>query len=49
MENTPAKMEQTHIPLQAYKYHPSGRKDIGRPRRWQETILEAATGDLPNP
>jgi hypothetical protein len=27
------RMEQTRIPLQAYKYRPSGRRDIGRPRR----------------
>lgn len=25
MKNTPVKLEQTHIPLQAYKYCPSGR------------------------
>jgi hypothetical protein len=27
------RIEQTRIPLQAYKYRPSGRQDIGRPRR----------------
>jgi hypothetical protein len=45
-------MERTHIPLQAYKYQPSGKRDIVRPRkRWRETttILEAGTGDYPNP
>jgi hypothetical protein len=26
-------MEYTRIPLQAYKYQPSGKRDIGRPRR----------------
>jgi hypothetical protein len=32
------RMEQIRIPLQAYKYRPSGRRDIGRPRRkWKET------------
>jgi hypothetical protein len=25
--------ERTRIPLQAYKYQPSGKRDIGRPRR----------------
>jgi hypothetical protein len=30
-------MEQTRIPLQAYKYQPFGKQDIGRPRRrWRE-------------
>jgi hypothetical protein len=29
------RMEHTHIPLQAYKYQPSGKTDIGRPRRQQ--------------
>jgi hypothetical protein len=45
-------MEYTHIPQQAYKYQPSGKWDIDRPRRrWKETttILEAGTGDSPNP
>jgi hypothetical protein len=32
------RMEQTRIPLQVYKYRPSGRRDIGRPRRrWKKT------------
>jgi hypothetical protein len=32
------RMEHTRIPLQAYKYQPSGKRDIGRPRmRWRET------------
>jgi hypothetical protein len=31
------RMEQTRIPLQAYKYQPSGKRDIGRPRRrWRD-------------
>jgi hypothetical protein len=31
-------MEQARIPLQAYKYRPSGRRYIERPRRrWKET------------
>jgi hypothetical protein len=31
-------MEHTRIPLQAYKYQPSGKRDIDRPRRrWRET------------
>jgi hypothetical protein len=31
-------MEQALIPFQAYKYHPSCRRDIGGPkRRWKET------------
>jgi hypothetical protein len=35
--------------LQAYKYQPSGKWDIGRPRRrWGETILEAGTEDSSN-
>jgi hypothetical protein len=45
-------MEHTPILLQAYKYEPSGKRDISRPRRrWGETttILEAGTGDSPNP
>jgi hypothetical protein len=30
--------EHTRIPLQAYKYQPSGKLDIDRPRRrWKET------------
>jgi hypothetical protein len=30
--------EHTRIPLQAYKYQPSGKRDICRPgRRWKET------------
>jgi hypothetical protein len=46
------RMEHTRIPLQAYKYQPSGKQDISRPRRtWRETttILEAGTGDSPTP
>jgi hypothetical protein len=32
------KMEHNHIPLQAYKYQPSGKRDIDRPRRrWRDT------------
>jgi hypothetical protein len=32
------RMEHTCIPLQAYKYKPSGKRDIDRPRRrWRET------------
>jgi hypothetical protein len=27
------RMEQDRIPLQAYKYRSSGRRDIGKPRR----------------
>jgi hypothetical protein len=27
------RMEHTRIPLQAYKYQPSGKRDIGRPTR----------------
>jgi hypothetical protein len=44
-------MEHNRIPLQAYKYQPSGKRDIGRPgRRWRETTtLETGTGDFPNP
>jgi hypothetical protein len=44
-------MEHTRIPLQAYKYQPSGKRDIDRPRRrWRNiTILEAGTGEYPNP
>jgi hypothetical protein len=45
------RMEHTRIPLQTYKYQPSGKRDIDRPRRtWRETttILEAGTGDSPN-
>jgi hypothetical protein len=30
------RMEHTHIPLQAYKYQPSGKRDIDRPRRWRQ-------------
>jgi hypothetical protein len=31
------RMEHTHIPLQAYKYQPTGKRDIDRPRRrWRE-------------
>jgi hypothetical protein len=31
------RMEHTRIPLQAYKYQPSGKRDIDRPRRrWRE-------------
>jgi hypothetical protein len=34
----PQIMEHTRIPLQAYKYQPSGKRDINRPRRrWRET------------
>jgi hypothetical protein len=38
------------IPLQAYKYQPSGERDIDRPRRrWRDrTILEAGTGESSN-
>jgi hypothetical protein len=45
------RMEHTRNPLQAYKYQPSGKRDIDRPRRrWRDTtILEAGTGDSPNP
>jgi hypothetical protein len=47
------RMQHTRIPLQAHKYQPSGKRDINRPRRrWREreiTILEARTGDSPNP
>jgi hypothetical protein len=45
------RMEHTRIPLQAYQYQPSGKRDIGRPRRrWRETtILQAGTGDSLNP
>jgi hypothetical protein len=28
------RMEHTRIPLQAYKYQPSGKRDIGRPRQY---------------
>jgi hypothetical protein len=45
-------MEHTRIPLQAYKYQPSGKRDIDRPRgRWRETttILEAGTEHSPSP
>jgi hypothetical protein len=44
------RMEHTRIPLQAYKYQPSGKRDIDRPRRRRrDTIkLEAETGDSPN-
>jgi hypothetical protein len=46
----PQRMEHTRIPLQAYKYQPSGKRDIDRPRRrWRETILDVGTGDSPNP
>jgi hypothetical protein len=32
------RMEYAHIPLQAYKYQPSRKRDIDRPRRrWGET------------
>jgi hypothetical protein len=32
------RMERTRIPLQAYKYQSSGKRDIVRPRkRWRET------------
>jgi hypothetical protein len=31
------RIERTSIPLQAYKYQPSGKRDIDRPRRrWRE-------------
>jgi hypothetical protein len=40
-------MEHTRIALQAYKYQPSRKRDIDRPRRWRETtILEAGTGEM---
>jgi hypothetical protein len=44
-------MEHTRIPLQAYKYQPSGKRYIGRPRKrlGETTILEAGKGDSPNP
>jgi hypothetical protein len=44
------RMEHTRIPLYAYKYQPSGKRNIDRPRRrWRETtILDARTGDSPN-
>jgi hypothetical protein len=44
-------MEHTRIPLQVYKYQPSGKRDIDRPRRRRRetTILEAETGDSANP
>jgi hypothetical protein len=33
------RMERTPIPLQAYKYQPSGKRDIDRPRRrWRDNI-----------
>jgi hypothetical protein len=32
------RMEHTRIPLQVYKYQPSGKRDIDTPRRrWRET------------
>jgi hypothetical protein len=31
------RMEHTLIPLQAYKYKQSGKRDIGRPRRHNNT------------
>jgi hypothetical protein len=45
------RMEHIRILLQAHKYQPSRKRDVGRPRRrWRETtILEAGTGDSPNP
>jgi hypothetical protein len=45
------RMEHTRIPLQAYKYQPSGKRDTDKPRRrWRETtISEDGTGDSPNP
>jgi hypothetical protein len=45
------RIEHTRIPVQAYKYQPSGKRDIDRPRRrWRETtILQTGTGDSPNP
>jgi hypothetical protein len=52
MESTSAKNgKHTRIPLQAYKYQPSGKRDIDRPRRrWNgDKTLEAGTGDSPNP
>jgi hypothetical protein len=50
MESTSAK-NGTYTALQAYKYQPSGKWDIDRPRRrWRETtIVEAGTGDAYNP
>jgi hypothetical protein len=43
-------MKHTRIPLQAYTYQPSRKRDIDRPRRRRrDTILEAGTGDSPNP
>jgi hypothetical protein len=43
------RMKHTRIPLQAYKYQPSGKRDIDRPRRRssETTILEAGTGNYP--
>lgn len=33
------RMDNSRIPLQAYKYRPVGYRDIGRPRRrWKETV-----------
>jgi hypothetical protein len=38
MNKWKAHLEHTRIPLQAYKYQPSGKQDIDRPRRrWTET------------
>jgi hypothetical protein len=35
------RMEHTRIPLQAYKYQPSGKRDIGRPRRrWRHNTRD---------
>jgi hypothetical protein len=30
------RMEHTRIPLQAYKYQPTGKRDIGRPKNTME-------------
>jgi hypothetical protein len=44
-------MEHTRIPLEAYKYQPSGKRDMGTKKKMERdiTILEAGTGDSPNP
>lgn len=44
------RMEQTRIPLQAPKYHPSGRPGKGRQRiTLGGNISEAGTGNSSNP
>jgi hypothetical protein len=43
-------IEYTRLPIQAYKYQPSVKRDIDRPRRrWRGTIPEVGTGASPNP